>query len=887
MSTRPRHLPLQRAADLDVAALPDEDLLDLGNRWFARGRYVEARELADPLAARTPTNREAHLLAARSHALSDGSVGAVDQHYRAAEATAPLLLDDYLTWLGFLARSGIFAPARDVVAKMVVAFPEDLRARSAAAEAYGLVGDLPAAWWWALRSLEEIAATGPGPESEQAMSVLAALPSVEHPVLEPSELRTLTRCAGEVATFHEGFRLRAASVLEAVGARRDALDLLRDHDFDDASLQAGANLVCARAVSEQQDDEQTVAYYDRTVPAFRDRLPYLAALFEVGRLDDARRQWRAYHEDVERWSRRLDAQRAAGEVVQAEDQRTLLSCRILEHIFDVALSDAEQNHGQSWKAARDLVGVAHEFGLEELDPALQHTVAVLELKLAVTPEQRQNALERLDTIDASHEHRFTTEYVQSLLWAGSVSLAADRWTPPAEREAASAQLRARAQAAARAAHSRDSHPSEESQLHRAQLALVAGDVLTAASLLSAAEDADGGTGSDWRDASPTRRHQVETVRAQIHLSCVTEESNAKALELCTETMKAWRQDLTSRLVFAQALRASGDLDRAAEEAIACRIVAPANVIAQVEAAEYQFQQALTTKPGKASKPATGQAHEPEKPGGEQTAKEYTDNVHQLVEAVAGYRRAVELHVGLTEWLGGADIEECDIGSELLNDATLTEVCRQGLHAAVLAAEGLSRLKLPQSQSLKESARFLADHLRTAQGSGEEATRLMVLFRAHRRARWRSIIVRGVYGLAGVATLVLALLLDQPTEIRLVLAAAGLALALVQVLPEVKLAGVELKRESAEEQDFRRSERLRSAPALRLDRLPLKSAPALAPVTPRRRSEDEGNSDADEDRRPFRTVPDAEGAVPEQRKDDRKEASVLLSRPTLADLTPIV
>ena len=90
-----------------------------------------------------------------------------------------------------------------------------------------------------------------------------------------------------------------------------------------------------------------------------------------------------------------------------------------------------------------------------------------------------------------------------------------------------------------------------------------------------------------------------------------------------------------------------------------------------------------------------------------------ENAQQLMAAVADYRMAASLHRDTKAYLetGGARAG-VPIGSEPLAPRLFVEVCRRGLHAAILAQEGLDRLGLRRDSQLVNDAQDLIQHLRS-------------------------------------------------------------------------------------------------------------------------------------------------------------------------------
>jgi hypothetical protein len=244
---------------------------------------------------------------------------------------------------------------------------------------------------------------------------------------------------------------------------------------------------------------------------------------------------------------------------------------------------------------------------------------------------------------------------------------------------------------------------------------------------------------------------------------------------------------------------------------------PDHLMARVVQAESAFEAAL--------------ARADTDPDGHRSA----EGAHQLIRACADYRRAADLHVSTRQYLttgrttGG-------VGSEPLSPRLFEEVCRRGLHAAIVAQEALDRLGLRGDTALQADAAALLQHLRgvthaccrgplrgrlaaawhrrSHRKDRDEAARLAELLVSHagylRRNRLQNVgfIVLGmiVLGLALTDTLP-----PPPSEaIRTTVLAVGVLLTLTPFAKTLRIGVVELERAEATRPAFGRSKALRTS-----------------------------------------------------------------------------
>ncbi len=183
----------------------------------------------------------------------------------------------------------------------------------------------------------------------------------------------------------------------------------------------------------------------------------------------------------------------------------------------------------------------------------------------------------------------------------------------------------------------------------------------------------------------------------------------------------------------------------------------------------------------------------------------------------------------------------------------TEVCRRGLHAAILAQEALDRLGLRGDRQLVTDAQDLVQHLRSVTrpccrtwGSRpsrllhqvrhlvdrDEATRLALLMISHRWSAWRRRLQN--FGFIGLGALVtwagLTNVLPGPESdtIRALVLGLGVLLLLMPFARSLKVGVVELSRDADAAPLSGRSKSLRTSRLLlranHLGTFPLPSPP---------------------------------------------------------------
>ena len=220
--------------------------------------------------------------------------------------------------------------------------------------------------------------------------------------------------------------------------------------------------------------------------------------------------------------------------------------------------------------------------------------------------------------------------------------------------------------------------------NRIRVALLAGDELMAQELIDS-----------WRgDARNSWAGRV--LRAVCHLQS-GQEQDQPALRLMREVMAERRFDLDLRALYAHTALLAGEVTEAAQECLEILEMAPEHVVARVVRAECSFEMALRSS----AKSASGD------PSGTEAAAAM-ENVHQLIGAVRDYRAALVLDARTKRFFEDGHV--CDgepLGSDVLTPRQVVQACRRGLHAGIIAQEGVDRLGLKRDTAMEKDARSLA------------------------------------------------------------------------------------------------------------------------------------------------------------------------------------
>lgn len=425
-----------------------------------------------------------------------------------------------------------------------------------------------------------------------------------------------------------------------------------------------------------------------------------------------------------------------------------------------------------------------------LEPNLQRSILRVRLLLGDS-DAAVAILDGLESLDA--DDPYETTYVEACLWAGG------QW---GAEPGPLSQARYRGQAAARALLVRAGPTVSSRQLLR--LALLAGDDDRASRMLAV------------EPLTPADPWTVKVLAAMLLLRLG---DDAGGRTLLDEVLPQRRHDLDLRVLDAQASLIAGRYKAALQESLALTEAVGEHILALSIQAEAEFEAALAMVEDSASS---------------------VENVQQLMAAVADYRRAADLHAATKLFLRTGKLPRREaVGSEPLVPRLFAEVCRRGLHAAILAQEGLDRLGLRGDARLVNDAQDLVQHLRSlsrpccrdrdgSRGARllhqiwhlpdrDEASRLAMLMISYRWSRW----VRRAQNLgffaAGmlVASAGLMNYLPGPESdtIRVTVFALGVLLMLMPFARSLKVGVLELSRDAEAAPLSGRSKSLRTSRVL--------------------------------------------------------------------------
>ena len=383
---------------------------------------------------------------------------------------------------------------------------------------------------------------------------------------------------------------------------------------------------------------------------------------------------------------------------------------------------------------------------------------------------------------------------------------------------------------------------------RLRLALLAGDELLAQDLN---ERWEGDARNSWAG---------RVLRAVCYLQAGQEQDKA-ALDLMREVMAERRFDLDLRVLYAHTALLAGEVNEAAQECLEILEMAPEHVLARVVRAECSFEMALSSHGAKTSR------GDPE--GSEAAAME---NVHQLIGAVRDYRYAILLDARTKRFFQDETLREGEpLGSDILTPKQVVQVCRRGLHAAIIAQEGVDRLGLERDAAMEAHARGLVVVMRShtraqtcavcdremptsGRSPGpvarewhewrrhrrdrDEVARLTGLLTNYRHAKWSRLGQSALVVALGVVVLLCALL-DLPllaeifpslehAAVVATMTAVGLALISFPFVRSVKLGGLEFQRPDRAPPLTGRSKALRASAVLQRNAL-LSTSTAILPV----------------------------------------------------------
>ncbi len=735
MSLPTGHTQLISPGAADVSELSEAVLFDQAQRWQRTGNDAEARAFVEVLLERDPTNFAAHLVAAKIYAARPETRGQADKAMQQASSLGALSYDDYELWCKVLVAQGAITPARLVLRSMRHVFADDPMTQLRIAGAYEELRDLPLAWDVAKEGLYRFAGALTAADAEVWLRLaLRVIPDGwEATAVEAELLRELARLGGATGPV-------AAKLLLQGGRPRDSLTILEpdlvasgeeldapSFDVEDLTEEdREAATVRAEVHVALNEHFEAVGLYDRFPPTdMFGQLNHAVSLTTVGRVADARVRLASFATSLGYVPR----------PAQSETMQVALdSLVMLVDMLSMSLAEQENDYDAKWAHLRRVVELS-EVGYRTTAPSTQVFVLRLKLLAARTRSERDGVIAALDAIvrETDDEDDVVTNYVEALLWASQVDPPVPDRLNHKESAPLPAPLRQKADGMARANLVRRSAKSEPSELiKRARLAMLVDDRLTADALMTKALALVPPPDVVERPGGRADRWQATQLRAWIGVACGRK---AEALTLMDSVMGEWRQDLNARVFYTHLIRLSGDVERAATEAYSSVEAAPNNVSARIMLAECLFDlaaksiakrntaqqqepEARTRRLHGTEKPSSGDAR-PSSTVPASATSESSDNLHQLIRVVAEYRRVIELHNALASWLASEPgTVPHDLGSELLNSVAFEEVCRQGLHAAVLASEGLGRLRLTGDWQLEGDVAFLVAALREHQaGAG--------------------------------------------------------------------------------------------------------------------------------------------------------------------------
>lgn len=528
-----------------------------------------------------------------------------------------------------------------------------------------------------------------------------------------------------------------------------------------------------------------------------DRFQWVQSMAETGRFGEAERVCTTTRELIR--VRREEA-RAGGKPLDPEgldDDPTGHWAHVYE-IMAGRLAHLQGRFAEGWEHFR----AASDDDTES--PDLRRSALRLRLMLA----DHARAAATLRELEALAAEQDTDEayatFVDAALWASaqwgneatSVVRSLDEPEDPDEKYLADARLKG--QVAARALLARGGKQLDLGQ--RLRLALLAGDDRTAARLL---------------DKNPLGKDDPWPLRVLAAVLALRCGRDAEAAETLGKVLSSRRHDVDLRILHAQAALLGDEHQTALAEAIACTESMPLHLVARVVKAECEFETTLANRSAE---------------GGDESA----ENAQLLIQAVADYRLAADLHCSTRHYLVSGT-PRGPIGSEPLAPRMYEEVCRRGLHAAILAQEELDRLSLRGDRRLRADATALLDQLRQVtrpccrrpRGAlaaawhraghafdQDEAARLEDLLNAHRSFQWRQraqnlalVVVGALVGALGLT----GTLPGPPSDaIRTTVVALGIILLMMPFARSLKIGAVEFTRPEVARPVFGRSRALRTS-----------------------------------------------------------------------------
>ncbi|HOC13107.1 MAG TPA: hypothetical protein PLL50_01465 [Propionicimonas sp.] len=598
--------------------------------------------------------------------------------------------------------------------------------------------------------------------------------------------------------------LRAADLLAAESPVL-ALELVATSEISAASV-----LVRAVASAEMEDHVGATSLFDELTARWgqgfetldvEDRSRWVQSMTDVGRFAEAEAACLRTIEQIEHSPETL-----AG-MDGAQDH-----WRHVYHLLAYRLAAQQGRYREAWDHLRRASTVLDA----DLSPELRRSVLRVRILLA-DRDEAEGILAELAELASCDP--YDTAYAEACLWAGT------QWGTPdadASHHASGGTFsgaRYAGQAAARALLAQAGPEVSSRQLIR--LALLAGDDDRAQALLT---------------AEPLVASDPWPAKVLAALVALRQGDDLTANRLIAEVMPQRRHDLDLRVLDAQASLISGDYKVSLREAMAITDSVGVHILARVIRAESEFEAALAMV------------------ADEDASHGSVENAQQLMAAVSDYRTVADLQRDTIGYLRTAAAPDAvAIGSEPLPPRLFTEVCRRGLHAAILAQEALDRLGLRGDRQLVTDAQDLVQHLRSVTrpccrtwGSRpsrllhqvrhlvdrDEATRLALLMISHRWSAWRRRLQN--FGFIGLGALVtwagLTNVLPGPESdtIRALVLGLGVLLLLMPFARSLKVGVVELSRDADAAPLSGRSKSLRTSRLLlranHLGTFPLPSPP---------------------------------------------------------------
>jgi len=749
----------------------------------------------------------AALRAAALRSLASSDFSAADATFSRLRELGALEPEDARGWVASLRSAGAVKEPVELQ-RLVEDFPDDqdivefvaaeLWQRAAAT---GTVEDADLArqaWGTALRMV------GPGPRTDaEGRRMIGLLDRfyragrrASSPVGSYLEFeRALTRFAGAGPES----ALLAADLLAGENPGL-ALDLIAQ-----VEASADAVLVSAVAACELDDFPAAVARFDELATAWgrtakalelEDRSRWVQAMTDVGRFAEA-------DAACSGTLAALDGRSWAGErwALPGLDAASPDHWRHTFHLLAYRLASQQGRYADAWEHLRASQAVDET----KLEPGLQRSILRVRL-LLVGRNQAEEILDRLRELDSGSP--YDTVYAEACLWVSNqwgntaddlgVVVAPRQRHPDLFGPPSAARYRGQAAARERLTRSDDTVSSRQ----KLRLALLAGDDDLASRLLAdeplAAED-------PW------------TVKVLAAILALRNGFDLTARRLLEEVLPQRRHDLDLRVLDAQAYLIAGDYKRALRESMAITEAVGGHILARTIQAEAEFEAALAM-----AEDLDG-------------SKQSVENVQQLMLAVADYRQVSDTHLATRDYLlTGARPD--GVGSEPLTPRLFAEICRRGVHAAILAQESMDRLGLRADAKLIDDAQDLLQHLRgitqpccrKLRGGRwrrllhqirhlpqrDEASRLAMLMISYRWSRWTRVAQNVLFFAVGAVVAALALWgrLPPPESdtIRVTVLALGVLLMLMPFARNLKVGVVELSREEAPAPLSGRSKSLRTS-----------------------------------------------------------------------------